>query len=115
VCTFFQDGSTGTQVQHYLNQRLVQLSDGLRDACQVSLLDIDEWIMNCARDSWLDVILPVDKRKVEYRRVMLEISGSNLRKARARFRKDGFADLLASDPSSPRKDGNESEANREDG
>ena len=77
--------------------------------------DIDEWMMNCGRDSWLDVILPVNKRKVEYRRVMLEISRSTLRKARAKFRKDGFADLLASDPSSPRKQGSESETNREDG
>ncbi|KIM39018.1 hypothetical protein M413DRAFT_29592 [Hebeloma cylindrosporum] len=109
------DISTATQVQHYLNQRLVQLADGLRNACQVSLSDIDEWMMNCSRDSWLDAIFPVNKRKAEYRRVMLEISRSTLRKARAKFRKDGFADLLASDPSSPSKQGSESEANREDG
>ncbi|PPR08040.1 hypothetical protein CVT24_010839 [Panaeolus cyanescens] len=102
---------------HHSNfyEEILSRSDALRSACRISLMDVEEWIREWAADSWIDVIRSVDRGKIDYRRVRLEISRSNLRKTRMAFRKEQLADLMlyfkqsaqsAEEPTSLRNDRN---------
>lgn len=75
-------------------EEILSRSDALRSACRISLMDVEEWIREWAMDSWMDVVRPVDRGKIDYRRVRLEISRSNLRKTRLAFCKEQLADLM---------------------
>ncbi|KAF8972547.1 hypothetical protein BDZ97DRAFT_1913042 [Flammula alnicola] len=69
-------------------------SHSLRMACQAALMDIEGWVHECTMDSWSDVFSPVDKKKVDSRRLRLEISRSNLLNAQAKFRKDEMPGIV---------------------
>ena len=78
-----------------ISDRALRLCDNLRLACQVSLLDIDEWIRECNQDSWFDVFSPVNKDKGHHRLLRLQISCSNLIKAKIRFEEDELRRIIS--------------------
>ncbi len=78
-----------------ISDRALRLCDNLRLACQVSLLDIDEWIRECNQDPWSDVFSPVNKDKVLHRLLRLQISHSNLIKAKTRFEEDELRRIIS--------------------
>ena len=84
--------------------RVLHLSDGLRTACRISLLDFEEWVRECTMDTWFDVINVVDTKKVDYRRLRLDISLSNLRKAQAKFKRGDLRNFFASTDQTSRFD-----------
>ncbi|KJA21922.1 hypothetical protein HYPSUDRAFT_1085687, partial [Hypholoma sublateritium FD-334 SS-4] len=78
-----------------ISDRALQLCDNLRLACQVSLLDIEEWVRECNQDSWSDVFFRVDKDRAHHRLLRLQISSSNLNKAKTGFEEDELRRIIS--------------------
>lgn len=81
----------------------------LKLACRIALMEIDEWILECTKDSWSSVFSPVDRRKADFRHLKLDMSRSNLRKAQSKVLKKGrwpdFIDRTKQSIHSPQHDG----------
>ena len=84
--------------------RVLHLSDGLRTACRISLLDFEEWVRECTMDTWFDVINVVDTKKVDYRRRRLDISLSHLHEAQTKLKRDDLPNFFASTDQTSRSD-----------
>ncbi|KAF8907684.1 hypothetical protein CPB84DRAFT_271485 [Gymnopilus junonius] len=81
----------------------------LKLACRVALMEIDEWIQECTKDSWISVFSQVDRRKTDFRHLKLDMSRSNLRMAQVKVLNKGkwpdFIDRAKKSVHSPQRNG----------